>query len=390
MVPSREVGLCSPSVRLKPFDAHAHSGGQQSNTSSLLQFGNDSLPGYYTSYGIADTSNSLWNRMLSHVLTSSNPRPVNMPHPKMPVYRQDGLQSPNYLANDPKAFYLSGSSSALEIASSSVQRAAPNLNSDPDDAITQPIVDPILSLREHPWPLEDRVYLTANTPPTPDTHGYSTHFPLRPAQYKSDSLTITFETASVSPHQQSPSPRPHTIASHLSLSPSSPGSLSDVFTVKSLPWQDVEIAESKTSPEVPSSVETDPESATIQQKRTRDRTVAEEPNYCHHCRVSFTQPQGFRRHLKDMHEDKESCTHCSSFKWSRGRPYLYRRHLRLKHSEVASSEDRLRRTPKPRTVGACQRNIPNRKTEATSGSVFPRPYRPCHDSSSGPSIPSPR
>ena len=344
-----------PSVRLEPPDAHAHSGGQHSYTSSLLQIGNDSLRGYYTSCGITDTPNSPCNRMLDHVLPPSNSHQVNMSHLTMHVHRQNGSQSPNYLANGPKPFYLAGSSSALEVTSSSAQRVAPNSNADPDAAITQPSVDAVLG--EDRWPPAERVNLNAKTPPLADTHEYPTHFPHMPAQCNADSLAMILETAS--PYRQSPSPGPHTIASHLSQLPSSPGSLSDVFTANSQPWLDVAIAESDIFPEAISPVETDPESTTIQQERTRDIRVAEEPSYCHHCRVSFTQPRVFRRHLKDKHEQKESCTHCSNFKWSRGRPYLYRRHLRLKHPEVTFSKDQLRRARKSRTVGARQRNRKN-------------------------------
>ena len=293
--------------------------------------------------------------MLNHVLPPSNSHQVNMPHLTMHVHRQNGPQSPNYSANGPKPFFLAGSSPALEVASSSVQRVAPNSIADPDDAITQPIVDAVLSLREDQRPPAS---LTANTPPPPDTRESSTHFPHRPTPCNADSLAITLETASVSPYQQSPSPQPHTFASH-SQSPSSPGSLADVFTVNSQPWRDVAMSESETCPEVPSSVEKGPESATIQQELTTDITEAEGSNYCHNCRVSFAQPQVFRRHLKDMHEEKESCAHCSSFKWSRGRPYIYRRHLELKHPEVTSSEDQLRRARKSRTAEARQRNRKN-------------------------------
>ncbi|KAN0141078.1 hypothetical protein V8E53_000834 [Lactarius tabidus] len=111
---------------------------------------------------------------------------------------------------------------------------------------------------------------------------------------------------SARPHYErmSPCPRPHTIASHLSLSPSSPGSLSDFSTsVNSQQWRSAAIAESETSPEVTSSVETDPASTSIQQDRN---TVAEEPNFCHLCCIIFTQLPDFRRHLKNKHEDKES------------------------------------------------------------------------------------
>jgi hypothetical protein len=366
-----------PSVRFNPPDAHAHSGEQLSFTSSLLQLGPGSLHGYDTSHDIADTSSSQWNCMLNHEISPSNSHQVNIPHLTMPVYRQNRPQSPNYSANDPKTLLIARPSSTFEVAPRSVQRGLDTPNVDPDDSINGPTVDAVLRLREGQCSPAERVNTIASTPPSPDAHEYSTNFHHRPTQY-----AITLESTSVLPHQQSPSPRPNTIAGHLSMSPSSPGSLSDVFTSVNLQqWRDLEIAESETSPGVPNSVETDLPSTTIQQDRT---TVAEEPNFCHLCSISFTQPQVFRRHLKDKHEDKESCTHCSSFKWSRGRPHLYQRHLKVMHPEVTSSEDLPRRTRKLRTV-ARQRN---RKSEATSGSVIPRPYCRCHDSISGPSIPS--
>jgi hypothetical protein len=380
-----------PSVRLNPPDAHAHSGGQLSYTSSLLQLGNGSPRGYDTCCDIADTSRSQWNRMFNHVLSPFNSREVNIPHLTIPVHRQGGPQSPSYLANDPTTHFIAGSPPSLEVTSSSVQRVLGTLNANPDDAINEPIVNEVVSLHEDQRPPTQQVYASAQTPPLPDTHEYSTDFPHGLTQYDSESLAISLKTSSVSPPQQSPSPRPHTIASHLSLSSSSPRSPSDIFAANSQQWGDMAIVESETSPEVPSSVETDPASTTVQQDQTSNTKVAEGPNFCHLCSVSFTQPQVFRRHLKDKHEDKESCTHCSSFKWSRGRPYLYRRHLKLKHPEVTSSEDLPQGSRKLKTTaGARQRNIPNRKTEATPVSLFPRPYCHCHDSISGPSTPSSR
>ena len=59
---------------------------------------------------------------------------------------------------------------------------------------------------------------------------------------------------------------------------------------------------------------------------------------CSSCGRRFTQPQVLGRHVKDMHETKESCSHCVSFTFSRGRPYVYRKHLAREHPEVASPE----------------------------------------------------
>jgi hypothetical protein len=379
--PHYERWVCvRPSVRLSPPDALAHSGRQHLYTSSLHHLGNGTLRGYYTSSNIADTSSSHRGRMFNHVFP---PFQVDVPHLTIPVHRQNGPQSPTYSANDPKSFFIAGPSSTLEVAPSTVQSGLGTPNVDSDDAINGPTVDDVLSLGDNQWRPAEQVYAAADTQPSPDTHEYSTDYPHRHTQYP-----ITLEATSASPHQQSPSPRRHTVASHLSLSSSPPESLADVFTVNSQQWRDVAIEESETSPEVPNSVQTDQAPTTIQQDRITGITVAEVPNFCHPCGIGFTQAQVFRRHLKDKHEDKESCTHCSSFKWSRGRPHLYRRHLSLKHPEVKSSdsEDRPRRTRKLRTVAACQRNIPNRKTEATSRGVFPRPYCRCHDCISGSSI----
>ncbi|KAN0141068.1 hypothetical protein V8E53_000824, partial [Lactarius tabidus] len=144
--------------------------------------------------------------------------------------------------------------STLEVASSTAQSGLGTPNTDPDGAINEPIVDEVLSLSEDQWPPAERVYASANKLPSPDTHEYSTDFPHGPMQYDSDSLVITIETASISPYQQSPNRRTHTIANHLSLSSSSPEGLADGFTVHSQQWWDVAISESETSPGVPSSV----------------------------------------------------------------------------------------------------------------------------------------
>ena len=292
---------------------------------------------------------------------------------------QDRSQTPNHSVNDPETFSLAGSSPVLEVASSSIfpQRGLGTSNADPvpkhdHAAINEPIVDAVLSLRHDQWPPAERMYATVHTNLLPDTGQYSTNSPYGPTQYDSDSLETTFETVSVPPYTQTPSPRPHTNASHPAVLPPSSGSLADVFTSdRSRQWRDVAFAESGSSPEIRSFIETSPAPTAIQQSRTTNATVAEEPNFCHLCGFSFTQPQVFRRHLKDKHEDKESCTHCSSFKWSQGRPYLYRRHLKLKHPQFTSSEDRPGRARKLQSLGARRCKVPNRRTQATSGGLVP-------------------
>ena len=55
----------------------------------------------------------------------------------------------------------------------------------------------------------------------------------------------------------------------------------------------------------------------------------EKKNQCSLCKLHLSQPQVLSCHMKDKHEDKESCLFCSSFKRSQGRPYLYRYHLQM-------------------------------------------------------------
>ncbi|KAH9031191.1 hypothetical protein EDB84DRAFT_176701 [Lactarius hengduanensis] len=77
--------------------------------------------------------------------------------------------------------------------------------------------------------------------------------------------------------------------------------------------------------------------------------------------------------MKDKHEDQESCAHCSIFKWSRGRPHLYRRHLRAKHSELTSSGDPPGSTRKAHVLRARQYKFPNNRSQVVSREP-PIPY----------------
>ena len=52
---------------------------------------------------------------------------------------------------------------------------------------------------------------------------------------------------------------------------------------------------------------------------------------CNICSKHFAHPQGRARHIKDKHMPQNTCSFCSVFKWSPGRKYLYRRHLRKSH-----------------------------------------------------------
>lgn len=64
------------------------------------------------------------------------------------------------------------------------------------------------------------------------------------------------------------------------------------------------------------------------------------------CGRGYTLPQVLGRHMKDMHDTKLSCSHCVSkgvsFMFSRGRPYVYRKHLESKHPEIAPKSPEVR------------------------------------------------
>ncbi|KAH8991496.1 hypothetical protein EDB92DRAFT_660537 [Lactarius akahatsu] len=301
------------------------------------------------------------------ILIPSSPLTNNI----FPVVCQDVPRTPNH---DLEHNSPTGSFSVLEVAPGTIfqQRGLGTANADPvpehdhDAVVNEPIFDAVLSLREYQWPLAEQMYAAFHTGQYPTNSIYE------PTQYDPDSLVITSETATVSPCTRSPGPRPHTNASHRTVSPPSPssGSLADVFTLGRSRWlQVVESAESESSTEVQNSIDTSPTNS-IQQSQSTNVRMGEEPNFCHLCGVSFTQRQVYRRHLKDKHEDKESCPHCSSFKWSRGRPHLYRKHLELKHAQFTSSEDRpTRRTRKHQAIGARECKVPNGRIQFTSGDL---------------------
>ncbi|KAI9433819.1 hypothetical protein H4582DRAFT_948865 [Lactarius indigo] len=258
------------------------------------------------------------------------------------VICQDGSRTPNHDLDDNS---LTDPSSALKVAPGTIspQRGFSTAKADHvpdngiDSAVNEPVVDAVLSLREGQWSPAEKIYATVHTVFT-NIGQYPTNSPWEPTQYDSNSLVPTFETVTVLP-------------------------------CRSHQLQDVATTESESSPEVQNSIDTPP-TTSIHQSQTTNVTMGEEPNFCHPCGVSFTQRQVFRRHLKDKHEDKESCPHCSSFKWSRGRPHLYRKHLELNHPQFTSSKDQpTRRTRKHRAIGARQCKAPNGRIQSTSGGL---------------------
>lgn len=52
---------------------------------------------------------------------------------------------------------------------------------------------------------------------------------------------------------------------------------------------------------------------------------------CSICGKRYSQPQGVRRHQREMHEAR-LCIYCGDFEW--GRPYRFREHLQKWHPDV--------------------------------------------------------
>ena len=77
-----------------------------------------------------------------------------------------------------------------------------------------------------------------------------------------------------------------------------------------------------------------------QSRRKNTTERCEKKNWCSLCEIDFSQSQVLIRHIKDKHQTKESCFLCTSFKWSLGRPYLYRKHLQTRHPQIPLPEAR--------------------------------------------------
>ena len=57
--------------------------------------------------------------------------------------------------------------------------------------------------------------------------------------------------------------------------------------------------------------------------------------WCEHCEIGFSQKQGFTRHNKDKHSQRNLCPYCRNFEWSPGRRYKLKVHLKENHPNMA-------------------------------------------------------
>ncbi|KAH9031181.1 hypothetical protein EDB84DRAFT_1438957 [Lactarius hengduanensis] len=207
----------------------------------------------------------------------------------------------------------------------------PTRVSDSRNAVTnEPIADLVSDVGEDWFPPAGWMCAPPNTARSLDVDRYSTsssHTTL--TLY--DSQNITSDVLDMSGNAHSFNPQLHSTRSpnHPSTSPRSPGNFSDLLTWdSSYLGQEPEAASAELSPAIWFSIEASPVLPAVAGKEKR----------CALCGIRFTQSQVLNRHMKDKHEDKGSCPHCLNFRWSRGRPYLYTRHLQAKHSGLASLE----------------------------------------------------
>ena len=90
-----------------------------------------------------------------------------------------------------------------------------------------------------------------------------------------------------------------------------------------------------------------------------------------HCGIGCSQSQVLSRHIRDKHETKKLCLFCS-FTWSRGRPHLYKEHLKVRHPRIAPSEvQQIRLVPSAKGIPRRQASKTMRNTHSKWFSPLP-------------------
>ncbi|KAH8995871.1 hypothetical protein EDB86DRAFT_1070442 [Lactarius hatsudake] len=270
-------------------------------------------------------------------------------------YYQDEPVSPHLLVIAPETLSPTGAPIPPREARSSTYES---VSDSPNAVANEPIADPVSDVIEDRFPHAEWMCAPPNTARSLNVDRYSSSSHTTLTLY--DSQNITSDVLDMSGDAHTFNPQLHSTRSpnHPSTSPRSPGNFSDFLTWdRSHLGQESEAAFVELSPAIWFSIEAPPVPPAVPRKESR----------CVLCGIRFAQSQVLNRHMKDKHEDKGSCPHCSNFRWSRGRPYLYTRHLQAKHSGLASFEDPPGGTRKAQVLRARarQRKVPSREGQVT-------------------------
>ncbi|KAI9433821.1 hypothetical protein H4582DRAFT_948889 [Lactarius indigo] len=286
--------------------------------------------------------------------------------------------TPHYPVIGFESFSPTGTYVALGLAQRSNfhrdERVLHNTNAVTHEPISQAIADPVSNLGEGRCPHNGRQWVCSPPnmarPLKMDRYSSSSHMALSPYY---DSQNIRSDVLYMSHNAQSQ------LCSDPSYPPMSPPSPETHHFASTSSYQGQGLAEAASmdvepSPATRVSIEVSPVMPVFSQSESNIAAVAETKNRCPLCGTCFTQPQVLNRHMKDKHEDKGSCGYCSSFKWSRGRPHLYRKHLRVKHSGLTFSDSPLAGgTLRAHILRVLQSRAPHKKSQVASREP-PIPY----------------
>jgi hypothetical protein len=279
-----------------------------------------------------------------------------------------------------ETFSLAGTPIALGTAPSSAFHERGLESFDSSNAVdNEAIVGPVPNLCEdwqEDWCSPTEWMCTTpnlNTAQLLDMDRYSSKSLMTPMLYDSQNITSQMF---MSYNARSPSPQLYSSPNHTPTpSAPSPENLSDLLAWDSLHRGHEAASAELLSPEIRVSIKAISVPPALPQSKSINAALAGKEYRCPLCGIHFTQSQVLNRHIKDKHEFKESCTNCSSFKWSRGRPHLYRRHLRVKHPGLTFSEDPPGGTRRAQVSRARQCKV--QKAQVTSRGLVPNQLECC-------------